>query len=437
VLYVGKAKNLKKRVSSYTRLNQLSARKRSLVKAAAAIKHQVLASELEALLIEAELIRLHQPEFNVLLKDDKSPIYIQIQSGAFPSIKLVRKRDLHQEKQKSDITLGPYSSAYKLRQVLKIARRIFPWCDVAQERVKSETSQPQEELKKYQKSCFYYHLDLCPGACVGLVSAKDYQENLEQLLLFLKGKKKEVLKQMEQRMKQLANDLEFEKASAIKQKMALIQDVTSEKYRLKPDLILPALHEKRSQHALDHLRRILTELGVLSRQAQLTRIEGYDVSNIFGQDAAVSMVVFNQGEPDKSQYRLFNIRNLDTPNDYQMMKQAILRRNTHPEWAAPDLIVVDGGKGQVRAAIQAQLEEKLETKNKSALIVGIEKNPDRLVVPIKQQLDGNNRLKIEYEVIQLPSDHPALHLLQQVRDESHRFAKKQHSRLRKKSGLPS
>ncbi len=397
-----------------------------MIRQATHLKFEVLESEMEALLIEAELIRLHQPEYNVLLKDDKSPVYVQITDDVFPQLNLVRKLDILKRNLGGSI-LGPFRSAYKLRQVLKIARRIFPWCDKASERAKNKVSPKQayKKLQTHSQACFYYHLDLCPGACIGKIPPKNYAENLDNLILFLRGKKKTVLRNLEKKMKKLADELKFEQAGEVKYKIDLIQDVTSKKYRLKPDLILPALHDNANRNALDHLRKILIDVADLPRQYRLKRIEGYDVSNIMGKNAAVSMVCFSHGLPDKKNYRLFNIRSLDTPNDYQMLKEAISRRQKHPDWGKPDLVVVDGGKGQVRAA--------LTVWDWAAPVIGIAKNPDRLVVPSKIFTDKKtHRLKISYEIIRLPEDHPTLHLVQQIRDESHRFAKKQHGRLRRK-----
>jgi excinuclease ABC subunit C len=330
---------------------------------------------------------------------------------------LIRKRDLIKIANPGTV-LGPFSSAYKLKQVLRIARKIFPWCDLA-EKSRGKTQQP----------CFYYHLDLCPGACIAQISAKDYQHNIKQLLLFLQGKKKEVITQLKEQMTTASNKLEFEQAAQLKQKIQLIEDVTHKRFKLKPDLILPALHDNMSQHALDHLRRILIETGAISSAQQLTRIEGYDVSNLQGEDAAVSMIVFLQGEPNKSEYRLFNIKQLTTPNDYQMLKEAFSRRSKHDEWDKPDLIVVDGGKGQIKAALFAWPE--------TPTVIGIAKKPDRLIIPLYQTDQVNNTaekvsgIKTRYKIITLPQDHPALHLIQQIRDESHRFARKQHIRLRR------
>lgn len=413
-----------------------------MVKQAAALKHEVLESELQALLIEAELIRLHQPEFNVQLKDDKSPIYIQITNELYPRLRLVRKRDILKRNLKGTI-LGPFRSSYKLKQVLKIARRIMPWCDKAAERVgdvvstngaaelvssanTATSAQAQKKLSNYKQACFYHHLDLCSGACIGKISPQKYQENLQDLILFLRGQKKTVLQHLKRKMRAEADELKFEQAAETKRKIELIQDVTDKKFKLKPDLILPALHDAVNRNALDHLRKILIDTANIPKQYGLKRIEGYDVSNIMGQNAAASMVCFTNGLPDKKNYRLFNIQGLNTPNDYQMLKEALNRRQKHPEWGKPNLVVVDGGKSQIRAGISSW--------SWTAPIIGIAKKPDRLIIPIKHyRHPKTNRLKIEYKVIRLPDDHPTLQLIQQIRDESHRFAKKQHVRLRRRN----
>lgn len=420
ILYVGKAKNLKKRVRSYRNLKRLSTRKQQLVKEAAQLKHQVLDSELEALLVEAELIRIHQPQYNILLKDDKSPIYVHISDDDYPQIQMVRRKEIYKQDLKGTI-LGPFKSAYQLKQVLHLARKIFTWCDKAASRINRRT-------KDNLQPCFYYHIDQCPGACVDQISAEDYQKNIEQLILFLKGKKRKVLSQLKNKMEQAANKLEYEQAGKIKKKIEIIKQVTDPKYRLKPDLILPKLHQSQAKNSLIHLKRILTDFIDIPRHYQLDRIEGYDASNIQGKNAAVSMVCFTDGQPDKSNYRLFNIRSIDTPNDYQMIKEAVARRQKHPEWGKPKLTVIDGGKGQLRAA--------LSIWGWSSPIISIAKNPDRLIIPTNHYRDKQtNRLKIQYRIIRLPENHPTLQLIQRIRDESHRFAKKQHTRLRQKNLL--
>lgn len=397
ILYVGKAKNLKNRLTSYTQYSQLAPRIKKLVTTAKKVTFEVLDSELEALLIEAELIRTHQPFFNIRLKDDKSPIYLVITKETYPKILRVRKNDLLKNKVAGTV-LGPFQSSYKLNEVLKIARKIFPWCNDS----------------KKDKACFYYHLDQCPGACIGDISPQEYKENIDNLKLFLKGKKKAVIIQLKNKMKNLSNEQEFEKAQRIKLSLQYIQEVTKKSYHLRPNLVLPGFGATKKEIGLIELQKIITDYTNFPKSKKIKRIEGYDASNIQGKNAAVSMVVSKNGKADNSSYRLFNIRSLDTPNDYKMMEEALIRRQNHPEWGKPDLIVMDGGKGQVRSA--------LKVWNWDALVIGIVKNPDRLVIPLPE---GSSE---KYKIIKLPPDHPTLNIIQQLRDEAHRFAKKQWSR---------
>ncbi|OGJ38377.1 MAG: hypothetical protein A2383_03940 [Candidatus Pacebacteria bacterium RIFOXYB1_FULL_39_46] len=383
----------------------MAPRIKKLVTTAQQLKFEILDSELEALLIEAELIRVHQPFFNIRLKDDKSPIYLVISNETFPRVIKKRKSDLIKEKPKGTI-LGPFPSSAKLNEVLKITRKIFPWC-----------AHPQTD-----RPCFYYHLDLCPGACVGQITANEYQENIKSLILFLRGKKRIIVKNLIAKMKQAAKQQQFEKAQLYKQKIQLIEEVTHKQYRLAPALVLPGFGMEQAQQGLTELRKILQTYTNFPRTAKLTRIEGYDVSNIQGTNAAVSMVVFMAGQAKKQHYRLFNIYTLNTPNDYQMLQEALQRRQNHPEWKKPSLVVIDGGKGQVRAAL------KVWQWNNP--VIGIAKNPDRLIIPTKQE--GK---KIDYEILKLPTNHPTLKLIAQIRDEAHRFAKQQFARRHTKQLL--
>jgi excinuclease ABC subunit C len=444
VLYVGKAKNLKNRLTSYTRLTQLRGKTRKLVLTANKLKWQVLSSELEALLVEAELIRIHQPEFNILLKDDKTPLYINITNDAFPLVKTVRKKDVDVGKISGTI-LGPFPSGYKVKEVLKLVRPIFKWCSSPQnshhhkikkqnlalgskangesifvKSIVSETKTDSYPEKSLFKPCFYYHLDMCSGACVRQISAIEYQSDIKELILFLRGKKKEVLTEITRKMKQASKLQKFELAAKLRDQAEVINSVTSHQYRLKPDLILPQLRETKRDEGLTQLRKIISENFKLPRTITLNRIEGYDVSNIQGTDAAVSMVTFIEGRSSPTDYRVFNIKTLNTPNDYLMLKEAITRRQNHPEWGTPDLIVIDGGKGQLRSA--------LSVWSWSCPVISIAKKPDRIIIP-----EVINNSKIEYKILTLPPAHPALQIIQQVRDESHRFSRRQHHKIREKS----
>lgn len=420
VLYVGKAKNLKKRVSSYTYLKRLQNRIHQMVITAKNLKHKVLSSELEALLVEAELIRTYLPQFNVALKDDKSPLYIQITDEAFPRVNTVRKKELIAQRLQGTI-IGPFQSAYKAREVLQIARGIFHWCNSPANTQRGSTKRP----------CFYYHIGLCSGACINKISPADYQFMIQKLTLFLRGKTKEVLVDLENQMQLYAQQEQFEKAAIIRDQVTVIKQVTSPGYKLRPDLLLSvSLTSNESAEQIIHLRKLLYTYQAVPRNYKLNRIETYDVSNIQGELAAVAMVTAVDGAATPSEYRLFNIRTLNTPNDYHMMKEAITRRQNHAEWGTPSLIVIDGGKGQLRAALSVWYWR--------VPVISIAKDPDRIIIPI---LDWNQEAEkkhaqlenLEYHIVKLPDGHPALKLIQKMRDEAHRFSKKQYTRRKLKS----
>lgn len=432
MLYVGKAKNLKRRVFSYTLVKKLSYRISQMVVTATTLKHQPLDSELEALLTEAELIRNYQPPFNVLLKDDKSPLYIYITDDIFPRVLPMRKKELNMANLKGTL-LGPFPSSTKVREVIAIARSIFPWCNnplLGNSKIQTSSLHSRKEGSKL-KPCFYYHLQLCPGACVNKISREEYNENIKQLTLFLKGKKKTVTRLLETQMKEAVAAEKFEKAAELRDKLALISEVTSQRYLLKPETVLPALLNT-TDDAIIHLQSLLNQYLLLPMTYPIERIEGFDVSNTSGTLASVSMVTFQSGRADTNEYRLFNIRSLNTPNDFQMMKEAVARRQNHSEWGVPDLVVIDGGKGQLRSA--------LSVWGWDTPVISIAKDPDRLIIPklnwpvIMKQIprDYTYLKKLDYAIITLPPNHPTLNLIQQIRDESHRFSKKQHTRRREK-----
>lgn len=416
VIYVGKAKNLRHRLNSYRYQGQKIPKTREMTAHAKFLQWRVLRSELEALLVEAELINRYQPQYNVLLKDDKSPLYLVITQEEFPRVLRLRKRDLLKRRLKGK-TFGPFPSSYKVSEVLKLIRPIFPWCNAPRQ--------------KHMRRCFENHLHLCPGVCTGEISSADYQKIMDQLALFLSGKTKLVTDCLKKDMEAHKNQLEFEQAAAIRDKLKLIAEVTSETYRLRQDYFLPNLSSERSREGLIELRQILSTYQNLPREYVIDRIEGYDVSNTSGKQAVVSMVVSVGGQMDHSQYRSFNIRSLDTPNDFAMMAEALGRRVTHREdWPSPQLLLIDGGKGQVRAV----LEKLRATSWQTMPIIGLAKDPDRLVIP--QVAPGQaGRLKINWTLLNLGGDDLALQLLQQVRDEAHRFGKSHHVARRLKSSL--
>jgi excinuclease UvrABC nuclease subunit len=223
----------------------------------------------------------------------------------------------------------------------------------------------------------------------------------------------------------------YEKAAMARNQINIIKEVTSKRYSLKPELISSvSLSTNEVEDQLIYLRKLLHTYQAVPASYKLERIETYDVSNIGGQQAAVAMVTTIAGEMAPSEYRLFNIRTLNTPNDYQMMKEALLRRQNHAEWGKPSLVVIDGGKGQLRAALSVWQWQ--------CPVISIAKDPDRIIIPhihwtTKLDQDASKLENLQYHIIKLPETHPALRLVQKGRDEAHRFSKKQFSRRKLKA----
>lgn len=386
IIYVGKAIDLYNRVASYFLASQAtpgSVRTAILVDKIADVDTVIVESELEALILEANLIKKYLPAFNVRLTDDKDYLYIGITRENFPKVITLRKKDLKRVKK----YFGPFPSAKTVRDTLKDLRRIFPWCSGG------------------RRACFYYHLGLCPGACVGLISQDDYNKIIKRFSKFLDGKKEELLNELVHEMKIASKQLRFEEADKVKKMIDGINYLTQTN-RTRLYLENPNFYQQETKKALEVLQKDLT----LTKLPE--RIEAYDISNIQGKDATGSMVVLTNGEEDKSQYRRFKIHITGRPNDVGMMKEMIKRRLKHKEWESPDLILVDGGRGQAGVV-------KLETRNLKLEIpiYGLAKRMELLYPP-------------EGEVIKLPRKSLSLKLLQKIRDEAHRFAISYHRKLR-------
>jgi excinuclease ABC subunit C len=253
---------------------------------------------------------------------------------------------------------------------------------------------------------------------------------MKQLAIFLAGKTNVLTRQLKNELKIAKEKWEFERAGELKEKLELITEVTNETAKLKHDYFLPNLASERSEQALIQLKQILSTYWHLPRQYRFTRIEGYDVSNTSGKQAVVSMIVFIDGVAEKSEYRSFNIKTLNSPNDVAMLAEVLERREKHDEWDRPELILIDGGKGQVRSVLRV-LEK---TKWHFVPIIGLAKNPDRIIIPVKKESE-TQRMKIDWVVLTLTGDNLALQLLQQIRDEAHRFGKSKHIKRRQKEML--
>ncbi len=416
VLYVGKAKDLKKRVAQYATRDAIGEKTRALVAAAARVEIVQTANEFDALLLEADRIRKLQPKYNVILKDDKSPLYVLFTlSERLPHIRVVRRSDIPKHSKRTDALFGPFQAARVLRSLMRHTRHIIPYCT---------------QKRRTGKPCFYTHLRLCnpcPSAIVRLPEGNEknrlihqYRTSIFRLKNIFSGKSSDVVRDMEKEMRQLAAANRFEEAAVTKNH---IQNL----YRMLQTSYDPMLYMESATAVEDIVNRELSDLRTILQPyfpslSELKRIESVDISNIQGTYATGSLVVLTDGKKDTSQYKRFRIRrNPPTggaPNDVAMMSEVISRRLKHPEWPLPDLLVIDGGKPQLSAAMTT-----MQQYSNSIPVIGLAKRFEELVI----------RQESGWKTIRIPLTSPALHVVQRIRDEAHRFALSYHRLLRKKS----
>lgn len=400
ILYVGKALDLNKRVSSYFS-GIKDPKTTSLVSEIANLETIVVESELEALILEANLIKKYLPPYNIRLIDDRDYLYIGITREDFPKIITLRKQDLRKVKK----FFGPFPSATTVKNTLKKLRKVFPWCSSP-----PKFSLQPSRLQAKHRGCFYYHLGLCPGACVGEISKKNYNKIIKRFSMLLEGKREELVSELTFEMQALSENQKYEEANSVKRVLYGITYLTQTN-RTQLYLENPNFLEEESKLALEQLQKDL-HLPKLPE-----RIEGYDISNIQGKESTGSMVVLTNGEIDKSQYRKFKIHITGRPNDVGMHKEMMRRRLKHTEWSPPDLIIIDGGGGQVRG-----VNNELRIMNYGIPIFGLAKKEEWLYPP-------------EGEIIKLPRKSLSLKLLQKLRDESHRFAIAYHRKLHRRASF--
>jgi len=399
VIYVGKARDLKKRVSSYFSNKDLSTKTLKLISEAKFIDRIIVASEIEAFLLESNLIKKHKPIYNVRLIDDKSFPYLEINKKPIPYIILARKRE-----NKNAVYLGPYTTVSDLKIVLRLLRRIFPF----------------QSVKNHpNRRCLYSHIGLCP--CIPAFPDKlsEYKKDIKKLISFLKGDVGRVVRELKSEQENFVASEEFEKAGEIQRKIEKIGYITSEtydpfKYEEKPDFYF-----ERIRAEVNSLREILIKYGI--RIETLHRIECYDISNIQGKNATGSMVVFTDGDSNKNEYRKFRIKFKKTPDDFEMMREVIRRRINRSDWEDADLMVIDGGRGQVSAVLQVFAEQKFEKP-----VIGLAKREERIIIPVRTS-------HTEFLEVKLPKSTPGVNLLRRIRDEAHRFAITYHRLLRRKA----
>lgn len=422
IIYVGKAKNLRDRVKSYFSLDfAMGTKTQALVERTSELDFIETQSELEALILEAELIRRHRPKYNISLKDDKSCLYIVISkekvevAGKKVSLSKVltsRKSDL----KKSDVVFGPFSEAATAKFVVRAIRKIIPYRDC--KRTKFSRQQ------KLMRPCLYGDLGLCQAPCTGAVSPKEYQKDMSRIKKLLLGESQKVLKALEREMKFLSKRQSFEEAARKRDTIGKFRCITQSFKDVQKYVENPYLVEDLLQKALEDLTEKIFILDKIPR-----RIECYDISDISGKEATGSMVVAVNGRIVKGKYKKFKIRAEGQPDDFEMLREVIrrrfkeksrkdLKRKAKRGWAKPDLIVVDGGRGQVSAVLSALDEGGLKLP-----VAGLAKK-EEVVVFRKDSGD--------FVELKLDRSNEGLKLLQRLRDESHRFAKSYHHYLRMK-----
>ncbi len=521
VLYVGKARDLKKRVSSYFQKSDLGPRLQLMVQQIAQIETTVTRSESEALLLESNLIKSLSPRFNILFRDDKSYPYIMFSGHAFAQIRFYRgvfdPRNRY---------FGPFPSAWAVRETIQILQKVFRLRS-CEDSVFSNRSRP----------CLLYQIKRCSAPCVGAVGQDHYRRDIENAMLFLHGKENEVITNLSERMMLAAENLEFEAAAVFRDQINTLQRVLTKQFvandssardadviachadagqvcvnlamiragrhlgdktffpqnandadvvtvlnafigqhyaeRMVPPLIivnqdldsenLSALLAEQCNHAVQILTRptgerrnwlamadsnaklalsqklaneaaqetrIAALQAALDLPANLQRIECFDISHTMGEATVGSCVVFDHGKMQSSEYRRFNISGITPGDDYAAMRDVVQRRYrkiAEGEGVMPDLILIDGGKGQVSAAQEVFNELGIA----DAIMVGVAKGEERKA-GLEQLIFPDGRAPLV-----LGHDNPALHLIQQIRDEAHRFAITGHRGRRAKARVQS
>ena len=378
LIYVGRATSLKSRVSSYFRGKKTPRPIEEMIHEVVKIAYKTTESVLESVIAEARYIKKFQPKYNVLGKDSKSWNYLVITKDKYPKIQTIREHDLIglakegvRLEKKFYKLFGPYPGL-NMKVALKILRRIFRY----------STCEPGSA-----RPCMYYEIGLCLGICVQEITPAEYKRRVVgPLVMFLSGKKTAVIKEFEKQMRIFSKQEKFEDALAIRnqiESLRNIQDVT---------LIDKSWFENELFHVTEKIKRI----------------EGYDISNLGDTGMVGSMVVFENGEPKKSDYRKFNIKSVVGQSDVDSLAEVLTRRLNRADWPKPDLILVDGGRPQIN-----KIKNVFKQMNTKINLLGIAKGPDRKRNDI---LLGST----DPDFIRWASEHRGL--LIRVRDEAHRFA---------------
>lgn len=448
VIYVGKAANLRNRVRQYFHKSRVrEAKTDALVAEIVDTDWIEVETELDALFLESEMIKRYMPRYNVLLRDDKSQLYVRIpMKEPYPAVTFTR------QPQDDDATYwGPYYNGWAIKKALRYLRRVFPYS--IHERMPSTL-------------CLQYHIGLCPGVEAQKTTSEDYKKTLKKLTRYLNGERKVLIRELERDMKTLSSQHKFEEAALLRNRLRDLKQLNQQIVFSDREFM-----DLSKDQALSGLQRMLG-LSDVPR-----RIEGYDISHMSGTNNVASMVVATQGLADKSEYRKFKMQ-LPGNNDFGHMQETMRRRfsGKHPDWKRPDVILIDGGKGQLGAALDI-----LDELGLTIPTIGLAKRDEQIVVHTKRShvsldidaikawarekspfdephtmsIDGfsleskyvTNYVKDgslpgieqtdDYTLVTLPKNSHIVKLLQRIRNESHRFAVSYHTTLKRKGATRS
>ena len=383
IIYIGKASVLKNRVKSYF-IGIHDSKTEKMIPEIADIKWQKTASTIEAIILESNLIKKYKPKYNIREKDDKSFVQIALTNEEFPRLILYRPTDKNRINYKIKKLYGPYTEGASIKEIISIFRKIFTFRDCTEFKFTRH--------KKKGIPCLFHPIKLCPAPCVGKISKSDYVKIIKQITDFLDGKKKRVIYSLKKQMLEFSKKQDYEKAAKIRNRIYAFEHIND----------LAVIKNKRP---LEQYKNIPA------------RIEAYDISNLGKDYAVASMVVFSHGEIDKPEYRKFKVQisKFKSQNDPGMIGQILDRRLYHLEWNKPDLIIIDGGKGQLSAALKTLKHHKQKIP-----VIAIAKGSSRKGYTLfKNSLSKKINLDRRF--------------LESIRDEAHRFAIGYHRKLRSKS----
>jgi excinuclease ABC subunit C len=471
ILYVGKAKRISSRIKSYVNnFHSLEKRIQNMIVDADEIEFITVDSEVEALILENNLIKKYHPKYNILMRDDKSYLWVRFERVRKINQQIPTRTSVYQDFPRITTTrnkkddgaeyFGPFPDTMPVKRILRRLRKLFPFRST-KHLVYQISSDPLQIHTDNKKPCFYYHIGLCDGACAGLESKEHYVTKYNQIRKFFLGEKKDIVRNLEQELKKASKELRFEEAAEIRDKIEDIVYVTS-KIRLDndtDDVLIQGMKKKLQDAALNNLvSQLEFPAGTLEVKDEF-KIECYDISNIQGTNAVGSMVVMVDGKLMPELYRRFRIRRENSPNDFAMLQEVLTRRfrnvivendvddvsdeikkklktlKPDPSFSKlPDLIIIDGGKGQLTSTYKILRSMGLHN---IIPITGLAKREEILYKLTDQMKDEHNQVNDSplFTEVKLPKNSESLYLIQKLRDEAHRFAITYHRNLRSKQML--